>query len=581
MTNTAAKKLVWQIKSRSETQVEIEIRCFEKQKNTTYLLSLNIPFTDTASTENAIHCAVLLWHLGYDLPSINQKISQLQNIQMRLELKEGINDCLLIDDSYNNDLAGLKIALDFVEQQTTDKPRTVILSDMLQIGNDTQTLYREIADLLESKKISRLIGIGEDMQRYAAFFENKNINAQFFATTADFVESRLVFQQELILVKGARKFAFEQIIQLLQRKLHGTRLEINLEALSYNLNMYKSLLKPSTRVMVMVKSFAYGSGSYEVASLLQYHQVDYLAVAYTDEAVFLRQKGIRVPIMVMNLSVESLSVFLQYPSIEPVVYSESMLHQVAAFAEKKRTKIAVHLEIDTGMHRLGFAPDNLVLQLLTKYKTVLEVKSIFTHLAAADEPKHTDFTRQQLDVFVEFAQKVEQCLAYRIIKHALNSPGITAFPEYQMDMVRLGIGLYGIDVNHKLRLQPISTLKTTISQIKIVPATDTIGYGRHGKLRQDTPIGIIAIGYGDGYDRRFSRGIGKVMINNKLAPVIGNVCMDMTMIDLSGIEAKEGDEVTIFGENPTISTLAEAIGTISYEILTGISERVKRVFYAG
>ncbi|MCS6832260.1 MAG: alanine racemase, partial [Flammeovirgaceae bacterium] len=492
------------------------------------------------------------------------------------------------DDSYNNDLAGLNVALDFLAQQDDIRPRTVILSEMLE----TRSFLPQIVQLLQSRKISKLIGVGSEFLVHRNMFENKF--QTYFYTDTDVLlkaiqQKELILSNEIILIKGARKYAFERVVALLEQKVHGTRLEINLDALVHNLNFYRSLLEPHTKMMVMVKALGYGSGAMEIARLLQYHLVDYLGVAYTDEGVALRENGIHLPIMVMNPASETFEKLLEY-RLEPEVYS---FRQLAAFTEflveKNLSSYPIHLNIDTGMARLGFTPKEVaqLIDVIKQYGQYVRIASIYSHLAAADEAKYASFTEKQIADFQSVARQITEEIAlpqgYRPLWHILNSAGITRYPKAQFDMVRLGIGLHGIEVNqlYQSSLRVVSTLKTNISQIKYLAKGETVGYGCRGiALHENTKIGTIAIGYADGFSRAFSRGVGKVWINGKLAPVIGNVCMDMTMIDLTDIPAEEGDEVIIFGEQLPIQHLAEAIHTIPYEILTSVSERVKRVFYS-
>lgn len=542
-----------------------------------------IPFLDDASIENAIHCAWTMLHLGVNL----SEIQRLRPVSMRLELKEGINGCYLIDDSYNNDLAGLSLALDFLSQQQQRKHKALILSDILESGVPETELYQQIAQLVRNKGVNQLIGIGETISKYQNLFTPP---AKFFENTEEFLQKLRPsdFWQSVMLVKGARKYQFEKIINRLVQKTHGTVLEINLDAVSENLNYFREKLGVKTHIMVMVKAFAYGSGSAEVANLMQFHRADYLAVAYADEGVFLRENGIRTPIMVMNPAPETFEKILQY-NLEPEIYSRRILQELLDLLSSKPIRpgdtlqtLKIHIKLDTGMHRLGFEAHELadLLEVLKQHE-FLQVASVFSHLAAADESHYDDFTQHQVKSFTTMANQIEQSLGYAPWRHLLNSAGIARFPQARMDMVRLGIGLYGVAVRQEdqVNLRTVGTLKTVISQIKQLKAGETVGYGRRGIVEKDMTIATIAIGYADGYDRRFSRGVGKVLVNNQLCPVVGNVCMDMTMIDITGIPAEEGDEVIVFGDKPNIIELAEWIGTIPYEILTSVSERVKRVFF--
>ncbi|MFN8343741.1 MAG: bifunctional UDP-N-acetylmuramoyl-tripeptide:D-alanyl-D-alanine ligase/alanine racemase [Spirosomataceae bacterium] len=541
-----------------------------------------VPFTDEASIENSIHCLILLLSMGIPSAEIRQRVLRLRPISMRLELKEGINQSYLIDDTYNNDLVGLTMALHFLSQQEQRSRKIAILSDLLQTGQKEEDLYRQINTLLHQKGVQKLIAIGEAFARNAHLIR---IEASYFASTDAFLNQLPLesFTNALILIKGARSFQFERIVHRLQQKVHGTVLEINLDALTHNLNFYRNRVGNDTRIMAMVKAFAYGSGSAEVAQLLQFHRVDYLAVAYADEGVMLRQNGIELPVMVMNPSPTTFDKLVEY-QLEPEIYSLSILEEWLSFMAKKSKDAYpdIHVKLDTGMHRLGFTDADLpsLIQQLQRYPS-LRVASVFSHLVGADEAVHNDFSRLQYERFSQGSALLEEALGYRPLRHILNSAGIVRFPEYKLDMVRLGIGLYGVEVNRREQaaLQQIGTFKTVVSQIKHLPAGETIGYSRKGRLDKPSSIATIALGYADGYDRRFSKGVGKVLINGALCPVVGNVCMDMTMVDITGVSVQEGDEVIVFGKELPITQLADQIHTIPYEILTGISERVKRVFY--
>jgi alanine racemase len=541
--------------------------------------NLSLPFSDQASIENCLHCVATMIHLGYTGKTISERLKTLRSIPMRLELKEGINQCLIVDDTYNNDLAGLQISLDFLSNQHQKKKKRVILSDILESGLTDEALAKKIAEIIASNNVHNFIGIGKQLTGQSKHFSGGSL---FFNTTEEFLNNFdwNSIQQEIILVKGARTFRFEKIVNRLQRKVHGTIMEIDLGAVAHNLNYFKSKLNSDTKIMVMVKAFAYGSGSAEIANVLQYHKVDYLGVAYADEGVELRNNNITLPIMVMNPSEDSFDA-LMANNLEPEIYSFRIFDLFLKFIEGRQATI--HLKLDTGMHRLGFNENDLpeLLALLRNHPFV-KVGSIFSHLAGADESQHDNFSHDQSKLFSSIADKITKTLGYKPLYHILNSPGILRLPELQFDMVRLGIGLYGIDPTHEkfIGLKPVATLKTIISQIKKIPAGETIGYGRKGKAMKDTTLATIAIGYADGFSRAFSRGVGEVMINGNSAKVMGNVCMDMTMVDITGIEAQEGDEVIIFGEELPIQSLAQKINTISYEILTSTSERVKRVFVA-
>ena len=538
---------------------------------------LELPFEDAALQENAFHVMAFMLIKNYSPSIIAERITALRSVPMRMELKQGINRCILIDDSYNNDLGGLRMSLDFLKGQQKIK-KTLILSDVLQSGLPPSDLMDKIKGLTQSVQGMKLTGIGPVFHAHRHLFPGSLI----YASTDDFLENFRSddYADEVILVKGARSFHFEKIATHLQRKVHGTIMEIDLNAMIHNLNYFKSRLKPGTRLMAMVKAFAYGSGSEEVSNLLQYHRVDYLGVAYADEGIELRKNNITLPVMVMNPSEESFPALLGY-HLEPEIYSPRILQSLIVFLNGQ--PCVIHLKLDTGMHRLGFEEAELAdgLSLLQANKNI-RVASVFSHLSGADEKVHDNFSRVQAEVFTRMADQAERALGYSPLRHLLNSPGILRLPQYQFDMVRLGIGLYGVDPTEEgnAGLRAVATLKTVISQIKTIRAGETIGYGRKGVAEQEITVATLAIGYADGYSRSFSQGKGKVLIHGKFAPVIGNVCMDMTMVDMTGIAAREGDEAVIFGPGLPIQQVAKWIDTIPYELLTSTSERVKRVFYA-
>lgn len=545
-------------------------------------MSFVLPFMDAASQENVLHCIMVLLHLGYSEQEIQKKIDQLRAVPMRLELKQGINQCQIIDDTYNNDLGGLRISLDFLEGINMPK-KTLILSDVLQSGLTLDELSQHVVHLIKEKQIQKFIGIGFGFHSHQELFKALKIDSRFYLTTEDFLKEIdwNYFAQEAILVKGARVFQFERITKPLQKKIHGTTMEIDLSAMVHNLNYFRSLLQPNVKLMVMVKAFAYGSGSNEIASLLQYHRVDYLGVAYVDEGVDLRDHNIHLPIMVMNPSKDSWEIMLER-QLEPEIYSLSLLRSLVAYLNGR--SCVIHLKIDTGMHRLGFEQQELTeaVQILSNNKNV-KVASVFSHLAGADEAVHDNFSAEQAKRYDEALNLIQNKLKITPIKHLLNSSGILRLPQYQLDMVRLGIGLYGVDPTgaFKDKLQPVATLKTVVSQVKKIKSGESIGYSRKGTAQKDLTIATIAIGYADGYSRSFGNGVGQVSIRGKKAPVIGNVCMDMTMVDVTDIsEVAEGDEVIIFGKDNSIHEVSTQAHTIPYEILTNTSERVKRIFFA-
>ena len=546
-------------------------------------LEFRIPFIDKASFENLMHCISLMLFKGFEAGFIQEHLNALAPMSMRLEIKRGVNTSYLIDDSYSNDLSSLNVALEFMDQQKLKNKKSIILSDILQSGLEDSRLYEEVAKILKIHQISRVIGIGPALNEQQNIFSD--FQAEFYSSTDDFLEGLKPdhFNSELILIKGARKFGFEKIAKSLQQKIHETVLEINLDALVHNLSFYRSRLGDNVKLMVMVKAVGYGSGSNEIAHILQYHNVDYLGVAYTDEAVALRNHGIHLPIMVMNPSREDFDKMVHY-ELEPEIFAPEILEDFIQYLEVNGKKSRIHLKLDTGMHRLGFQKEELgqLAELLNQHKETIQVASMFSHLAGADSDEHHDFTLQQAKAYDEMSEKVAAAIGSSPLRHLLNSAGILRYEHLQYDMVRLGIGLYGYEANQKEQnmLRPISTFKTNISQIREVEDGETIGYNRMGKASGKRRIATIAVGYADGYRRSLSNGVGSVSINGQRAEIIGNICMDMSMVDVTEINAEVGDEVILFGEDPTISELAEKTGTIPYEILTNVSDRVKRVFYS-
>jgi len=554
-------------------------------------ISIVLPFVDEASIENAIHCWAVMLFLRYPQEIIRERMARLTPIAMRMELKEAIQHCSLINDSYNSDINSLGVAIDFLNQQKQQNKKTVILSDILQSGRDPEEFYKEIAEILTTKGIDRIIGIGPEISRQADLFP---LEKAFFHSTDEFIQRFPVssFRNESILLKGARIFEFERIDLLLQQKVHETILEVNLDAMIHNLNYYRSKLRPGTKTMVMVKAFSYGNGSFEIANLLQFNQVEYLAVAYADEGVELRKAGITVPLMVMNPEEDSFDLLSKY-RLEPEIFSfrvlEMLEKSIIANPPEPEEQIRIHIKLDTGMHRLGFVPDEIPL-LVEKLKRnpAIHVQSVFSHLAASEDPAEDHFTRKQITVFHEMADKIRDEIGYDFLKHIQNSSGVTRFPDAGMDMIRLGIGLYGVgfDAEEQRHLRNVSTLKSTISQIKLVKAGDTIGYNRKGVALRDTWIAIVPIGYADGLNRRLSNGRGRLFIHGLPAPFIGNISMDTCMVNIteilendSGNPVNEGDEAIVFGDHYPVAQLAQDMETIPYEILTSISRRVKRVYF--
>ncbi len=544
-------------------------------------LTIQIPFKDEASIANAITCWATLLALGKETASLSNHLSHLHPVQMRLELKKGINNCSVIDDSYSCDISSLSIALDFLKQQNQHTRRTLILSDIPESGTMPDQLYQQVAKLIEQKTVNRLIGIGPELSKHAGNFP---ADALFYTSTHDFLTNfaNMNFEDEAILIKGARSFQFEHISKLLVQKVHETVLEINLNALEHNLNHYRSKLNPGVGLMVMVKAFSYGSGSFEIANLLQFNKVDYLAVAYADEGVALRQAGITLPIMVMSPDIMSIDAIIAH-QLEPEIHSFRIFKAFESSLKRHgKENYLVHLKLDTGMKRLGFTSSEIP-KLISDLKNTssFRIKSVFSHLAAAEDPKEDDFTRSQIDLFTDLSHQIQQALPYNIFRHLANTSGISRWPGAQFEMVRLGIGLYGIDksTSNSKALQTVTQLKTTVSQVKQIKPGETIGYNRKGVLLKGGQIATVKIGYADGYSRLLGEGKGKMLINGHLVPTIGSICMDMCMLDVSGFDVNEGDEVIVFNEEIRVEDLAKAMYTIPYEVLTGISQRVKRIYY--
>lgn len=542
-----------------------------------------IPFTDDASIENAITCCCICLSLNLAPAVIAQRMQLLQAVDMRLQLLPAINNNAIINDSYSFDLNAFQIAIDFLLQQNQYTRNCIIISDLPE--RYIADHYKQLIAMVVSKNIRRLITIGPKWKALHNILDQQNFLVEQFDQTEDFVHQFNTnhFRNEAILLKGARVFEFEKLVQLFDKKVHQTVMTINLTAITHNLKEYQRELKPGVKLMAMVKAYGYGSGSSEVANVLQFHKVDYLAVAYADEGIDLRKSGIRMPIMVLNVDEAAFEAVVEY-NLEPELYSFEILQSFIAFVKHQGIQsYPVHIKLDTGMHRLGFEEKDVdaLLEILKENRNSIVVKSALSHLAASEDPGEDAFTKRQVDIFVRCCDRIAAVLPYSFIRHISNSAAIFRHHEAQFDMVRLGIGLYGVDsaAEHQLALQTVATLKTTIAQLRIVKAGDTIGYNRRGKVEQDSLIATIRIGYADGFSRNLGYGIGKVWINGRLYPVIGTVCMDMTMIDVTGAEdIKVGDEVEIFGPNLPIQQVSQWSKTIAYEILTGISQRVKRVY---
>lgn len=547
-------------------------------------ISIDIPFTDSASVDNAITCWAVMLHLNIPDPEIEKRMLLLQAIAMRLELKLGNNNCVLINDFYNSDINALEIALHHQKQQNRGGKKVVILSDIEQSGKQSSELYGYVSRLVTQFQIDQMIGIGKEISSQKQLFKT---SSYFFETTESFIiESKtnpeLQYHNSIILLKGARSFGFEMISKQLQQKSHDTVLEINLNRLVHNLNFYRSQVSKDTKLMCMVKATGYGSGSTEIAFTLQHHHADYLAVAYADEGVELRKAGIHLPVMVMSPEESSYDDMIEY-RLEPEIYSFKIAKEfLHALQHKAITQsYPVHIKLDTGMHRLGFEEEQLdELCLLLEKESLLKVKSIFSHLVASDDKSFDEFTNSQISLFEQMASQIENAIGYHTIKHICNSGAITRLKHAHYNMVRLGIGMYGVGFNdiEKQNLQNISSLKTRISQIKNLLAGDTVGYNRKGVISQPTTIATIPIGYADGFSRRLGNGNYAVFINGKSCNTIGNICMDMCMVDVTDINCQEGDEVIVFETTEQLMALSKAMETIPYEVLTGISSRVKRVY---
>jgi alanine racemase len=546
---------------------------------------VQIPFTDDASIEDAIHCLALIFTLHPSLftlhPPPSTHFPKLEPVAMRLDLSKGVRNNILINDTYNSDINSLSIALDFMGRRSSGNrlKRVLILSDILQSGMVPAAFYRKVAELVKKEKVEHIIGIGPNLMSHSNLFD---MEKEFYPTTENFLESGSwrTLKDSIILIKGSRQSRFERISEQLEEKAHQTVLKVDLDAVIHNLKYFRSFLKPETKIICMVKAFGYGVGSYELARTLQERGADYLAVALADEGAELRREGITMPIMVMNPEEHAFTTLFEY-RLEPEIYNHNILDAIIRETERRGIlHYPIHIKLDTGMNRLGFNAKDipLLVEKLDNQQGVT-VKSVFSHLAGSDSSLLDDFTGNQIRRFTEEASHLEKKLEYPFFKHILNSAGIERFPEAQLDMVRLGIGLYGISSVDSKVLKPVATLKTHILQIREVKQTETVGYNRNGVLKRDSRIACLPIGYADGLDRRFGNGHGYVLIDDKKCPLAGNICMDICMADVTDTNAVEGDEAIIFGEKLTVSELAEQLQTIPYEILTSISPRVKRVYF--
>lgn len=583
-----AREIAWSLK---DNERPLFIEHIDKNEDSTtiryrYLGMPNeytIPFIDDASVENSLHCLAVSLYMMLPPEKITERMARLEPVAMRLEVKEGKNGCVLINDSYNSDLASLDIALDFMSRRSEDKgrKRTLILSDLLETGQSGKFLYRQVAELVHSRGVNCIIGVGEGITEASSRFE---VEKHFFRTTEELLASDLLsnLRNEVVLVKGSRNFHFDEITDRLELKVHETILEIDLNALVDNLNYYRGKLKPETKMVCMVKASAYGAGSYEIAKTLQDHRVDYLAVAVADEGSDLRKAGITSSIIIMNPELTAFKTMFDY-KLEPEVYNFHLLDELVKAAEKEGvTNFPIHIKLDTGMHRLGFAPSEMP-ELIRRLKrqTAVIPRSVFSHLVGSDSTQFDTFTRSQIEMFETASQELQAAFSHKILRHICNTAGIERYSEAQFDMVRLGVGLYGVDPFTNRMLHNVSTLKTTILQIRDVPKEDSVGYSRKGRLERDSRIAAIPIGYADGLNRHLGNGRAYCLVNGQKAPYVGNICMDVCMIDVTDIDCKEGDKVIVFGDGLPVTTLAEILETIPYEILTSVSTRVKRVYYQG
>lgn len=583
------EQLAWSVKN---DKAAFFVKSIEKKDITTTVTYVyngktegrySIPFIDEASVTNSIVSAIAALYLGITTEQLAERMAKLEPVAMRLEVKEGQHGCTLINDSYNSDINSLDIALDFMNRRPDHQGRkhTVVLSDIVQSGEEPSRLYATVNEMLQKRGVDKIIGIGPDI--CANRDQIKVGEAHFFESVEEFVHSQVFhsLHQEVILIKGARDFGFDQITELLVQKVHETTLEVNLTNVVKNLNYYRSLMHPGTKLVCMIKADAYGAGAVEIAKTLQDHRVDYFAVAVADEGATLRRNGITANIMVMNPEMTAFKTMFDY-DLEPEVYSFRLLDALVSAAEKEGiTDFPVHIKLDTGMHRLGFDPlkdmDELVRRL--KSQNAVIPRSVFSHFVGSDSPDFDDFSAKQFALFDAGSKALQAAFSHKILRHIDNSAGIEHFPERQLDMCRLGLGLYGIDPIKNATLNVVSTLKTTILQKHNVPAGDTVGYSRKGKIDHDSVIAAIPIGYADGLNRKLGNRHCYCLVNGQKAPYVGNICMDVAMIDVTGIDCKEGDSVEIFGEHLPVQVLSDVLETIPYEVLTGISNRVKRVYY--
>lgn len=583
----AGEKLAWSFRDEKAFLYIYKVETGDTSSRITYRYGRNmstyeLPFIDNASVENSIHCLALCLHFGLTPEVIAERMTRLEPVAMRLEVKEGRNGCTLINDSYNSDFNSLHIALDFMNRRPdcAGRRRTLILSDIRQTGEEPNLFYREVAALLGEFGVEKFIGVGPDLQSCAALFAGE---AYFFPDTVALVQSDVfrALRNEVILLKGARAFRFDTLSEHLELKVHETILEVNLNAVVDNLNYYRSFMQPDTKMVCMVKASAYGAGAVEVAKTLQEHRVDYLAVAVADEGADLRKAGITSNIMIMNPEMTAFRTLFEY-KLEPEVYSFRLLDALIHAAQKEGiTNFSVHIKLDTGMHRLGFDPQQDMQRLVEKLRsqTAIIPRSVFSHFVGSDSDDFDSFSARQYELFLHGSETLQSAFPHKILRHICNSAGIEHFPQRHLDMVRLGLGLYGINSRNNALLHNVSTLKTTLLQIHEVPKEDTVGYSRKGLLTRDSRIAALPIGYADGLDRKLGCGRAYCLVNGQRAPYVGNICMDVCMIDVTDIPCQEGDTAIIFGDELPVTVLSDVIGTIPYEVLTAVSTRVKRVYY--
>ena len=583
------ERLYWSYRDPSAPMYVSDVEKQEASTTVTYTFKggaanqFTIPFIDEASVTNALICATVALQLGVAPATLASRMQQLEPVAMRLEVKEGRHGCTLINDSYNSDINSLDIALDFMNRRPdhNGRTRTLILSDIVQSGQQPQRLYREVSDLLVKRGVQKFIGVGTvvSSQQDAIQVADK----WFFPTVDAFIHSDVFgnLRNEVILIKGARQFGFDHITELLVQKVHETVLEVNLNAVVSNLNYYRSFMKPDTKLVCMIKADAYGAGSVEIAKTLQDHRVDYLAVAVADEGAMLRGNGITSNIMIMNPEMSAFKTMFDY-DLEPEVYSFRLLDALVKAAEAEGiTGYPVHIKLDTGMHRLGFDPEHDMNELISRLKrqNAIIPRSVFSHFVGSDSDTFDTFSAHQFELFDKASRQLQAAFDHKILRHIDNSAGIEHFPERQLDMCRLGLGLYGVNPRNNAIIHNVSTLKTTILQLRHVPASETVGYSRKGTLTADSVIAAIPIGYADGLNRHLGNRHGYCLVNGQRAPYVGNICMDVAMVDVTGIDCQEGDSVEIFGDHLPVTALSDVLDTIPYEVLTGISNRVRRVYF--